>query len=142
MPCNQKSSHPLHFVAITDVTNCFRHYLALTRLHRWFNLFSSITHTYPDLPGFFLIVHHPRGFPFTQHKVVCRLLLTAVCGRPVLSLILAIPCSVRSASVFVLTSLKVFHLLHSTHFPVEEMIQDTHVSQICEVRPATNSMQS
>ena len=89
--------------------------------------FSSITHTYPDLPEFFLIVYHPGGFPSTQHKAVCRLHLTAVCERPVLSLMLAIPCSVRSASVFVLSSLKVFHLLHSTHFPVEEMIQDTHV---------------
>ena len=30
----------------------------------------------------FLIVHHPGSFRPAQHKVVCKLLLKVVCGRP------------------------------------------------------------
>jgi hypothetical protein len=33
---------------------------------------------------FFLIVHHKESFRSMQHKVICKLLLTGVCGRPAL----------------------------------------------------------
>lgn len=39
----------------------------------------------------FLIVHYRVSFRLSQHKVVCKLLLTAVCGRSVLLLLIMIP---------------------------------------------------
>src|SRR5687768_9713142 len=37
---------------------------------------------------FFLIVHHKESFRSMQHKVICKLSLTIVCGRPFLFLVL------------------------------------------------------
>lgn len=78
----------------------------------------------------FLIVHHGASFPAPQHKVVCKLLLKAVCGRPVLLVCLA------SVGQFVRSTSTLFALLskslpsftqHSTF--LRWLIQDTHGQQ-------------
>jgi len=74
----------------------------------------------------FLIVHYSASFRAPQHKVVCKLLLTAVCGRPYL-----LVCSslvgqfVRSTStlLYLLPKSLPSFVQHSTH--LRGLIQDT-----------------
>ena len=50
--------------------------------HR-FKFFSSVSIIYRNhLFPLFLIVHHNSSFAPLQHKVICKLLLSVVCGRP------------------------------------------------------------
>ena len=86
MLCNRQSDHPLHLITDTNVTICFQHrFFNITRLQ---SLIHSIqlnnTHLQESLFLFFLIVHHKEGFHSMQHKVICKLSLTIVCGSPIL----------------------------------------------------------
>lgn len=96
------------------VTPHFRHHLIRFRdVCHWFTLFNSYTHTCESNLSLFRIVHHLNCFRFTQHTVVCKLRLNIVCRRPIPLLLIMIPNSFRSTSAFVLSSVKVFHLLYS-----------------------------
>ena len=99
--------------------------------HR-FKFFSSVSiifrnHLFP----LFLIVHHNISFALLQHKVICKLLLSVVCGRP-FSFILSV--SRPSCSLGLRTSfselLPVFHLLYSIRCAADTSIQDTHVLRL------------
>ena len=103
-------------------------------LSRHLPLVQSIQLLYTYLQKYFLslflIVHHLGSCRPTQHKVVRKLLLTAVCGRPLLLLACRSPASQFAWPPLKLTSLlQVFHLLYS--FLKEQcsgvfVIQDTH----------------
>ena len=75
---------------------------------------------------FFLIVHHRGSFRPTQHKVVCKLLLKVVCGRPVPLLMLMIPrlSSLGFGFRFIITKGLPSFVQHS--FRLHGLIQDTH----------------
>ena len=72
------------FLTDVNVTTCFQHRLFyITRRRSPVHSIQLInTHLRESLSAFFLIVHHKECFPSSQHKVVCKLLLTVVCGRP------------------------------------------------------------
>jgi hypothetical protein len=86
----------------------------------------------------FLIVHHKGSFRPMQHKVVCKPLLTAVCGRPLFwfSALEVLPthfsCYSRPVQfarppLYNATLSKVFHLLYNTLTELSFLlIQGTH----------------
>ena len=89
---------PIALLTDTNVNICFQH--LLVNFTRLLSLVYSIqlinTHLRKSLFPFFLIVHHQKSFRSQQHKVICKLSLTIVCGRPFL-LILVIHWPVRFA---------------------------------------------
>ena len=87
MPTVIRSS--LALLTDTNVTTCFQH--RFFNITRRLSLIHSIrllnTHLQESLFPFFLIVHHQESFRSQQHKVICKLSLTIVCGRPTLLLL-------------------------------------------------------
>ena len=77
---------PIALITGTNVTTCFQHrFFNITRLQSLIQSIQLInTHLQKSPSPFFLIVHHIESFHSLQHKVICRLTLTIVCGRPVL----------------------------------------------------------
>jgi hypothetical protein len=79
---------PIALLTDTNVTICFQH--RLFYITRRQSLVHTIqldnTHLQESLFLFFLIVHHKESFPSPQHKVICKLSLTIVCGSPFLFL--------------------------------------------------------
>ena len=91
MPSGIRSSMTL--ITDTNVITCFQHRLFnITRLQSLIHSIQLInTHLQESSFPLFLIpacrlgrVHHTKRFRSMQHKVICRLSLTIVCGRPVL----------------------------------------------------------
>jgi hypothetical protein len=129
MPSEIRS--PMALITGTNVTTCFQHRLFnITRLQSLIHSIQLInTHLQKSSFPIFLIVHHIESFRSLQHKVICKLSLTIVCGRPFL-LILVIHWPVRFA-----------RLPHEGNFCKEPsifctaslplqlgLVQDTHVS--------------
>ena len=85
---------PIALLTDTNVNICFQH--LLVNFTRLLSLVHSIqlinTHLQESSFSFFLIpackssgrVHHQESFRSQQHKVICKLLLTVVCGSPFL----------------------------------------------------------
>lgn len=87
--CHVISNQVIHYTLLTtsNVADCFRHCIALTRLNRQFNLFSSLIHTCGHrCTRFSLTVHHKNRFQLMQRKVVCKRRLTVVCGSSIQSI--------------------------------------------------------
>ena len=84
MPSGIRSSMTL--ITDTNVITCFQHRLFnITRLQSLIHSIQLIhTHLQESTFPFFLIVHHTLRFRNMQHKVICKLLLTGVCGSPIL----------------------------------------------------------
>ena len=87
MTTKQVSRHAL--LVNTSVYAHFQHRLfALTRLLSLVQVLQlCITHLQMSVHPLFLIVHHKECFHAMQHKVVCKLSLQIVCGRPILFLV-------------------------------------------------------
>ncbi len=68
----------------------------------------------------FLIVHHRNPFVLQQHKVICKLLLSVVCGRPS-SIIVSVsrPSCSLGLRAYCSELYTVFHLLHSIQRTVD-----------------------
>ena len=82
----------------------------------------------------FLIVHHSTSFPAPQHKVVCKLLLTALCGRPYLLVCSSsVGQSVRSTSTLLHLLPKSLPSFVQHSIPLHGLIQDTHGGQYAVV---------
>ena len=103
--------------------------LTLRGVGRRFTLFSSSTRTCTNrCPCFYLIVHHNHRFQQSQHKVVCKLLLTVVYGRPLLFLpnrLLA--GSVRSTSTLSIKCQESSIFCTASLLLQLSLVQDTHV---------------
>ena len=84
MPSEIRS--PMALITDTNVTTCFQHrFFNITRLQSLIQSIQLInTHLQESPSLFFLIVHHIESFRSLQHKVICRLSLMIVCGRPIL----------------------------------------------------------
>ena len=127
------NSNQVSFTLLTDtnVTARFRHLLLLLRDFIVGLIYSARQYAPTGIKSlFFLIVHHRGSFRPTQHKVVCKLLLKVVCGRPIPLLMLMIPrlSSLGFGFRFITAKGLPYFVQHSFRF--HGLIQDTHVPQL------------
>ena len=131
------NSNQVSFTLITDtnVPTRFRHLLLLLRDFIVGLIYSARQYAPTGIKSlFFLIVHHRGSFRPTQHKVVCKLLLKVVCGRPIPLLMLMIPRLSSLGFGFRFITAKGLPSFVQHSFRFHGLIQDTHVMQLPEGR--------
>ena len=139
------NSNQVPFTLLTDtnVTIRFRHRCKLLRDFIVGLIYSARQYAPTGIKSpFFLIVNHRGSFRPTQHKVVCKLLLKVVCGRPVPLLIIMIPrlSSLGFGFRFIFFKGLPSFVQHSSRF--HGLIQDTHGSSYTQGRTAGDFLSS
>ena len=115
----------------TNVTIRFRHHCKLLRDFIVGLIYSARQYSLTRIKSpFFLIVHHRGSFRPTQHKVVCKLLLKVVCGRPIPLLIIMIPRLSSLGFSFRFTTSQGLPSFVQHSFRFHGLIQDTHVPHL------------